>query len=127
MGQQQLLLEILGVILVAFAVAIGLSLFSAQAIQANKTAIFNDLNQIAAYANHYRVSTTSMGGGQGSYAGFRVPVTMTFTENAAFSSTATATAVTITAKSLMDSANTITVVLDHAGKLGNWTYTGDFQ
>lgn len=127
MGQQQLLLVILGVILVAFAIAIGLTLFSAQAIQANKTAIFNDLNQIAAYANHYRVSTTSMGGGQGSYSGFKIPVTMTFTENAAFGATATATTVTITAKSLMDSLNTITVVMDHAGNLGQWTYTGDFQ
>jgi hypothetical protein len=27
----------------------------------------------------------------------------------------------------MDSVNTITVVLDHAGNLGQWTYTGDFQ
>ncbi len=77
MGQQQLLLVILGAILVAFAIAIGLTLFSAQAIQANKTAIFNDINQIAAYANHFRVTTTSMGGGQGSFAGFKIPVTMT--------------------------------------------------
>lgn len=127
MGQQQLLLVILGVILVAFAVAIGLSLFSAQAIQANKTAIYNDLNQIAAYANHYRVTTTTMGGGQGSYLGFKIPVTMTFTENASFTSSATPTTVTITATSLMDSVNTITVVMNQAGNLGQWTYTGDFQ
>lgn len=127
MGQQQLLLVILGVMLVAFAIAIGLTLFSAQAIQANKTAIYNDLNQIAAYANHYRVTTTSMGGGQGSYAGFKIPVTMTFTENASFVSVSTPLTVTITAKSLMDSVNTITVVMDHQGNLGQWTYTGDFQ
>ena len=127
MGQQQLLLIILGVMLVAFAIAVGLTLFSAQAIQANKTAIFNDINQIAAYANHYRVSTTSMGGGQGSYAGFRIPITMTYTENASFQATSTASTVTIVAKSLNDSSNTITVVMNRAGELGNWTYTGDFQ
>ncbi|MCU0454344.1 MAG: hypothetical protein MUE68_11880 [Bacteroidetes bacterium] len=127
MGQQQLLLVILGAILVAFAIAIGLTLFSAQAIQANKTAIFNDINQIAAYANHFRVTTTSMGGGQGSFAGFKIPVTMTSTENAGFRSVSTATTVTITASSMLDSSNTITVTLDQYGKLANWTYTGDFQ
>ena len=36
MGQQQLLLIILGVIIVGIAIAVGLSLFSAQSIQSNK-------------------------------------------------------------------------------------------
>jgi hypothetical protein len=127
MGQQQLLLIVLGVILVAFAIALGLSLFAAQGIQANKSAIINDINQISAYANHYRITTTSMGGGQGSYSGFSIPVTMTSTENATFSSAATPQSVAITATSAMNPSNTVTVVLDRYGKLGSWTFTGDFQ
>ena len=127
MGQQQLLLIILGVIIVAFAIAVGLGLFSAQGIQANKSAIINDLNQIAAYANHFRVTTTSMGGGQGSYSGFTIPVTMTSTENASYSSAATPQNVAITATSALNHTNTITVVLNRDGVMGSWTFTGDFQ
>ena len=127
MGQQQLLLIVLGVLLVAIAIAVGLGLFAAQSIQANKSAIINDLNQIAAYANHFRVTTTSMGGGQGSYAGFTIPVTMTSTENASYASSATSVTVAITATSALDPTNTVTVVVNHNGSLGSWTYTGDFQ
>ena len=65
MGQQQLLLIILGVIIVGIAIAVGLSLFSAQSIQANKDAIINDLNNLAANAYQYRIRPTTMGGGGG--------------------------------------------------------------
>lgn len=67
MGQQQLLLIILGVIVVGIAIAVGLSLFSAQSIQANKDAMINDINNIAAYCYQYRIRPTSMAGGGGTY------------------------------------------------------------
>ncbi len=70
MGQQQLLLIILGVIIVGIAIAVGLSLFSAQSVQANKDAIVNDLNNLAANAYQYRIRPTSMGGGGNNYTGF---------------------------------------------------------
>jgi hypothetical protein len=128
MGQQQLLLIILGVIIVGIAIAVGLSLFSAQSIQANKDAIINDLNNIAAHAYQFKIRPSSMGGGQGSYSGYAIPSKMATNENAAFSvSSATATAVTIVAVSSANTTNTVTAVVDSDGRLGSWTYAGDFQ
>ena len=43
MGQQQLLLIILGVIVVGIAVAVGITMFSDSAISANRDAVTNDL------------------------------------------------------------------------------------
>lgn len=128
MGQQQLLLIILGVIIVGIAIAVGLSLFSAQSIQANKDAIINDLNNIAAHAYQFKIRPSSMGGGQGSYAGYSIPSKMASNENAAYSVTsATATSVAITATSSANSTNTVQAVVDSDGRLGSWTYAGDFQ
>jgi hypothetical protein len=128
MGQQQLLLIILGVIIVGIAIAVGLSLFSAQSIQANKDAIINDLNNIAAHAYQFKIRPSSMGGGQGSYSGYSIPSKMASNENAAYSVTsATATTVAITATSSANSTNTVQAVVDSDGRLGSWTYAGDFQ
>ena len=43
MGQQQLLLIILGVIVVGIAVAVGITMFSDSAVNANRDAMVNDL------------------------------------------------------------------------------------
>ncbi|HAV22583.1 MAG TPA: hypothetical protein DCX46_03645, partial [Bacteroidetes bacterium] len=123
-----LLLIILGVIIVGIAIAVGLSLFSAQSIQANKDAIINDLNNIAAHCYQFKIRPSSMGGGQGSYSGYAIPTKMATNENATFSvSSATATSVTIVATSTANSTNTVTAVVDSDGRLGSWTYAGDFQ
>jgi hypothetical protein len=127
MGQQQLLLIILGVIIVGIAIAVGLSLFSAQSIQANKDAIINDLNNIAAHAYQFKIRPSSMGGGQGAYTGYAIPSKMASNENAAFVATPTATTVSIVATSNANSTNKVTAVVDSDGRLGSWTYAGDFQ
>src|SRR5512147_424982 len=128
MGQQQLLLIILGVIIVGIAIAVGLSLFSAQSIQSNKDAMINDLNNIAAQAYQYKVRPASMGGGQGSYANFTIPTKMATNENSVYvASNAGATSVTITATSNQNTTNTIVVVVDSDGRLTSWTYSRDFQ
>ncbi len=127
MGQQQLLLIILGVIIVGIAIAVGLSLFSAQSIQSNKDAIINDLNNIAAQAYQYKIRPSSMAGGNGSYTGYSIPTKMATNENANYAATPAANSVTVVATSIQNSTNTITVVVDSDGKLGSWTYAGDFQ
>lgn len=127
MGQQQLLLIILGVIIVGIAIAVGLSLFSAQSIQANKDAIINDLNNIAAHAYQFKIRPSSMGGGQGAYTGYAIPSKMASNENATFAATPTATNVTIVATSNSNTTNKVTAVVDSDGRLGSWTYAGDFQ
>lgn len=64
MGQQQLLLIILGVIIVGIAVAVGITMFQDNALSANKDAVSNDLVQLAAKAQqHYRRPVALGGGG----------------------------------------------------------------
>ena len=69
MGQQQLLLIILGVIVVGIAVAVGITMFSDNAISANRDAVTNDLVNLASRAQQYYRRPASMGGGEGSFVG----------------------------------------------------------
>lgn len=128
MGQQQLLLIILGVIIVGIAIAVGLSMFSAQSVQSNKDAIINDLNNLAANAYQFRIRPSSMGGGQGSYANYTIPSKMKTNANGTYSATATADKVSFTAQSAQyTSGTTVTCDLGTSGELTGWSYNGDFQ
>ncbi len=128
MGQQQLLLIILGVIVVGIAIAVGLSLFSAQSIQANKDAMINDINNIAAYCYQYKIRPVSMAGGGGSYANCLLPTRLATNDNASYAITASATSVTINGYSSQDAANgTVTVSLDSFGTLSGWSFGTYFQ
>ncbi len=69
MGQQQLLLVILGVIVVGLAVMIGVLLFADSAKSANRDAVTNGLINLAAQAQQYYRRPATLGGGQGSFAG----------------------------------------------------------
>jgi hypothetical protein len=127
MGQQQLLLIILGVIIVGIAIAVGLSLFSAQSVQSNRDAIINDLNNLAAQAYQFRIRPTSMGGGQGDYSCFTIPTKMQTNENATYTSVPGTTTIAFTAVSAQNPTNTVKVTIDSNGRLSGWTYAGDFQ
>ena len=127
MGQQQLLLIILGVIIVGIAIAVGLSLFSAQSIQSNRDAIINDLNNLAAQAYQFRIRPVSMGGGQGDYTTFAIPSKMKTNENATYSSSPSQNSIVFTAVSAQNASNSVTVSIDSNGRLNSWSYYGDFQ
>jgi hypothetical protein len=128
MGQQQLLLIILGVIIVGIAIAVGLSLFTANSIQANKDAMINDINNIAANAYQYRIRTSSMGGGNNSYVGYVIPSRLSSNSNATYAAgSLSATGCTITGTSSSNSGCTVVGVIDANGGL-NLTFGGaDFQ
>ena len=127
MGQQQLLLIILGVIIVGIAIAVGLSLFSAQSVQSNRDAMINDLNNLSAQAYQFRIRPSSMGGGQGDYTTFAIPTKMKTNENGTYTAAPTTNTVVFTAVSASNASNTIKVTVDSDGKLGTWVYSGDFQ
>jgi hypothetical protein len=134
MGQQQLLLIILGVIIVGIAIAVGLSLFSAQSVQANKDAIINDLNNLAAHAYQYRIRPTSMAGGGGTYlptatgaVQYKIPSKMASNENASYTAKATADQVVFNATSKNDPSGTIEATLNSNGNLGGWSYSSYFE
>jgi Tfp pilus assembly protein PilE len=63
MGQQQLLLIILGVIIVGIAIAVGITMFRDNSVSSNRDAMSTDLLHLAAKARHYYKRPTSMGGG----------------------------------------------------------------
>ncbi len=127
MGQQQLLLIILGVIIVGIAIAVGLSLFSAQSVQSNRDAIINDLNNLAAQAYQFRMRPSTMSGGQGDYTTFVIPTKLQTNENGTYTAATTTNTVVFTAVSAQNASNSIKVTIDSNGKLGNWSYFGDFQ
>ena len=70
MGQQQLLLIILGVIIVGIAIAVGLNLFQAGSIGANQDAMVSDMMNIAAHSDQWRIRPATMGGGDGEFTGY---------------------------------------------------------
>ena len=69
MGQQQLLLIILGVIVVGIAVAVGITMFSDNAVSANRDAVSNDLVNLAARAQQFYRRPAALGGGGNSFVG----------------------------------------------------------
>jgi len=72
MGQQQLLLIVLGVIIVGIAIAVGISMFKSNAQTSNRDQLINDLNNLAAKAEQYFRKPVAMAGGGQSFAGFHI-------------------------------------------------------
>jgi Tfp pilus assembly protein PilE len=66
-GQQQLLLVLLGVIVISVAVAIGITMFSDSAVSTNRDALVSDLQNLATRAQQFYHRPTSMGGGGNSF------------------------------------------------------------
>ncbi len=69
MGQQQLLLIILSVIVLGIAVAVGITMFSDSSINANRDGLTNDLAALASRAHQYYRRPSYLGGGGNSFAG----------------------------------------------------------
>ena len=63
MGQQQLLLIVLGVIIVGIAVVVGINVFTASSLDANKNALVSDLTNLASMAQQYYRKPAALGGG----------------------------------------------------------------
>ena len=70
MGNQQLLLITLGVIIVAIAVVVGINMFSNSFAEQVKDMAILKVNDIGMRANIYRKKSVELGGGDGSYEGF---------------------------------------------------------
>jgi hypothetical protein len=74
MGQQQLLLIVLGVIIVGIAVVVGINLFNANAETSTQDSIVSQGTNIGAMAQQYFKKPTSMNGGGQSFVGFTTKV-----------------------------------------------------
>jgi uncharacterized protein (UPF0333 family) len=126
MGQQQLLLIILGVIIVGIAIAVGLSMFTAQSVGANRDAIIADLTNLAANAYQHRIRPTTMGGGGGDYSTYSIPPSLASNENGTYTlGTVNATSIQFTGTSSQYTADSVTGTYGPDGKLtGSFTFSG---
>ena len=70
MGQQQLLLIVLGVIIVGIAVVVGINLFNANAEESTKDTLVSEGTNLGAMAQQYFKKPVALGGGGNSFAGF---------------------------------------------------------
>jgi hypothetical protein len=103
-------------------------------IERNKNGILNELNNIASSAYQYRIRPATMGGGGGSYEGFKIPSKLVVTEFAAYSINLIPNRdinvnndqIILIAKSVFG-LGTITVHLGSDGKLTNFIYSGEFE
>jgi len=111
MGQQQLLLIILGVIIVGIAVAVGITMFQDNAVDQNRSAVIADLTTLAAKAQQYYTKPVSLGGGGNSFVGLTADATgIGILASVAFTSNANGTYTVKTA------GTATTVVLHGVGK-----------
>jgi len=96
MGQQQLLLIVLGVIIVGIAIVVGINLFSASSLEANRDAVVADNMNLAALAQQFYKKPSSLGGGNNTFTGFTIPTNLASTANGSYSAVVAAQSVVVT-------------------------------
>ena len=87
MGQQQLLLIVLGVIIVGIAVVVGINLFNANARESTKDTMVSEATNIGAMAQQYFKKPVALGGGGNTFVGFtstKVPANILTTSTATY-------------------------------------------
>lgn len=114
MGQQQLLLIVLGVIIVGVAIAVGVTQFRSNAVDQNRQAVISDVVNWAAKAQRYYRTPTSLAGGGQDFNGFALSAVDTGNANGSYSVTATApsgaTYVKGSTSGISSSASTVYIV-----------------
>jgi len=95
MGQQQLLLIILGIIIVGVAIVVGINVFTGNAIEAKRNNVTNDLLHLASEAQKYYKTPSAMGGGSSSFTGWVIPAGLESNADGNYSATVTAQSVVL--------------------------------
>jgi hypothetical protein len=111
---------IVGVIVVAVALALGIMLLSGQNSASSQDAIISDLKNIGEDAHQFKVRPVSMGGGSGSYAGYVIPSAWGVDNpNATYSiqGTPTATLISFIGTSRRVSGAVVTISFDEKGNI----------
>jgi len=124
MGQQQLLLIILGVIIVGIAIAVGIAQFGAHSTQSNKDGVTASLVNVAANAYQFKIRPTTMGGGGGAYTNYTIPTKMAKDDNGSYTLGTIATnSIQIKGTSTVNTAWVATCTSDDTGRT-SISYTG---
>lgn len=88
MGQQQLLLIVLGIIIVGIAIVVGMNSMVSNKTDTNRLAVINDLLNLGRKAQQYYRTPNQMGGGSHDFQGFRLSAIDTANANGSYSVTA---------------------------------------
>jgi hypothetical protein len=107
-----------------------LSHFNPPDVQTQRDHIINDLYNLSADCYHYRTSSGSTGGGDGSFVGYRISDNVKLDTLGGFSYNV----VSIYADSIFfegrcqnDQSGSVQVKLDEYGRMSNWRYFGDLE
>lgn len=84
MGQQQLLYILLTIVIVGIGIALSVTLFRQNAIEAKRDILINECINLATMAMDYYRRPTSFGGGGKSFAGWKIPDNLVVSENGNF-------------------------------------------
>ena len=84
MGQQQLLLIVLAVIIVGIAIAVSIQLFRTNAIESKRDILIEETTSLGLMALQYYKKPAELGGGSHSFIGWTIPSQMTQTANGNF-------------------------------------------
>lgn len=95
MGQQQLLLIVLGVIIVGIAVVVGINVFTASSTSSNRDSVISDLTNLASMSQTYYRKPTALAGGNNTFTGWAIPTQLATTGNGAYTATVAAQSVTL--------------------------------
>ena len=96
MGQQQLLLIVLGVIIVGIAIILGIALFRQNSIDQKRDLLINEGITVANNAREYFYKPTPYGGGGYSFTGWQIPSQMVNSANGSYTATVNSDNVEIT-------------------------------
>ena len=133
MGQQQLFLVILCVVLVLTAIAVGFNMYRVSQNDQNKNAIINDLSNIASLAQQHRLRSAGTGGGGGTFSDlngnneFQIPDILRENGNARYEiKDISESEVTFRAISAINEKNAVEVTINNEGEFYNWVWEGSF-
>ena len=96
MGTQQLLLLVVALIIVGAAIIVGIKLFGANAVSANRDSISAELNTLAAVAMEYYKKPQEIGGGSNSFTNWQIPSQLDSTAYGTYTASPTNQVLTIT-------------------------------
>ena len=96
-------------------------------IQANKDAITNDINNLAANAYQYKIRPSTMGGGGGSYLNYKIPKQLARNDNGQYESVVTSDSTIVLTGTSNIKLGTVKAVVNKNGRLESFEYTGEFE
>ena len=125
MGQQQLLLIILGVLIIGVAIATGVQLFATGAEATTRDNIHNSIMNIVSDAQAHFFRPNVMGGGNGSFEGYSLPERLSEMGNMYFDTNASRDELVVEGRAIVH--NEVIVRLTLTRIEGDWDYDWNWE